>query len=149
MKRYIVASEYSSEITPQAIKKILNAHGIDTTAHNYEMKAQAYERYESGNIYTLRFRANGDWIAYLAMDFHKRPSADNINDWFYYGEFKDLVDNNPTVEAIKAYASAHWYGDGSDSIIYLKNTDTDQILYESDDYSYPEEYEDMDEEEGW
>lgn len=115
---------------------ILKEHGIDTTKAQYELKAESYERYDSGKVYTRKFTCPGDYLAYFAMWVHRQPSVSSIDDLDY---FEDIVDENPTVGDIATYAEQNWWGDGDDYIIYLKNLNTGEILYSADEPE--EEYE--------
>ena len=69
MKKYIKASEFEmpENFTPMSVRSILKEFDIDTHLHVYELKAEKYERHEQGEIYTLKFKANGDYLAYFAM----------------------------------------------------------------------------------
>ena len=146
MKRYIRAVSQpveSTEITDEAILKLFDELGIDSTRHRYELKAETYERYESGRKYVKKFTCSGDYLAYFSMLLHTKPTAESLSEYFDdFDEFKDLVEANPTVEDIKDYASACWYGDGDDYIIYLKNLDNSKVLYEAEDEDYDEYDED-------
>ena len=73
------------------------------------------------------------------MILHKQPTAEAIDDYFE-DDFKEYIQDYPTVDAIAGHASSHWWGDGDDYIIYLKNLTTGQILYSAD--GYEEESED-------
>ena len=127
----------------EAILNILREYGIDTTKHQYELRAETYERYTNGNVYTRRFVCPGDYLAYFSMLFTHGPTVEGILD--HYGtveEFAEVVDANPTVEDIHDVASSSWWGDGGDYIIYLKNLSTGETLYEGSDPEY--EYDEAD-----
>lgn len=143
MKRYIRSSESSEqyEITDESILQLFDEFEIDSTRHRYELKAETYERYESGRKYVKKFTCSGDYLAYFSMLLHTKPTAESLSEYFDdFDEFKDLVEANPTVEDIKDYASSCWYGD--DFIFYLKNLDNSKVLYEADDEDYDEYDED-------
>lgn len=145
MKRFIKSN---NDRQPSKIGQILKDHGIDTTSHKYELVAEEYGRYDSGPIYTKRFSCHGDYLAYLSMVIHEAPTVARILKYFDEEEFAELVDANPTVEAIADYASSCWYGDGDDYIIKLQNLDTGKVLYEGD-YDFEDAEEDYDEDEDW
>ena len=151
MKRYIRSSEDSLKFTPMNVRQVLKDHDIDTTLHIYELKAEAYRRYEyeSASFYRRKFKCNGDYLAYFSMVLHKRPNVAAISDYFNgdFQEFIDFVEANPSVSSIEEYACSVWYGDGDDYIIYLKNMDTGNYLYQGD-YEIEEDYEeDLEDEE--
>lgn len=141
MKKYI-KSTIDSKLTNQSLVKLLESKGIDTTKAKYELKAQRYERYTDGGIYTLHFTCPGDYLAYFSMAIHKQPNSENIYN-YYFDEFEDILDTYPTVEDIADHASSSWWGDGDDYIIHLKNLTTDEYLYG------PEEVEEEYDEEDW
>ena len=126
-------------LTNKELIKMLDDAGIDTTKCKYELRAESYERYGSGRKYTRKFTCPGDWLAYFSMILHKQPTAEAIDDYFE-DDFKEYIQDYPTVDAIAGHASSHWWGDGDDYIIYLKNLTTGQILYSAD--GYEEESED-------
>ena len=143
MKKLVIAA--SSKSANAQLVDMLKAHGIDTTKHKYQLKAEGYERYGSGRRYTKTFTCPGNYLAYLSMLLHKQPTAEAIED--YYGSMKyfeeDLLESYHTVDDIADHAAAYWWGDGDDYIIYLKNLDTNEVLYEG------EETEDYYEEDDW
>lgn len=120
------------------IVSLLKEYSIDTTKHYYELVAESYERYESGKRYIKNFSCPGDWLAYLSMAVHGSPTAKKIDKYYGQDDFEDLLEENPTVTDIAKYASTHWWGDGDDYIIYLKNLDTGKVLYLADSESEPE-----------
>lgn len=126
MKRYI-KSNTDNELTNQSIVELLRSRGIDTTKAKYELKAQRYERYEEGATYTKRFMCPGDYFAYFSMHVHEQPSASNLDYWT--NEFEEMLDECPTVDDMREYATCYWWGDGDDFIIYLKNLSTGEYLY--------------------
>lgn len=131
------AERERNPITGEAILDLLESKGIDTTEYTYELHAQAYERYEDGDTYTETFTAPGDYLAYFSMlaSGYFIP-ADTLED--YFGTMKNLtefVNEHPSVESMKEYASANWWGDGSDYIHYLKNIDTGKFLYSAEGIS--------------
>ena len=133
MKKAIRSLEADSRKYDSKFTQILKDNGIDTTPHRYELKAETYERYGGGQIYTKKFRCEGDYLAYFSMLFHTRPTESEILDFYdSYEDFAEFVEGNPSVEDMKESASRCWWGDGDDFIIYLKNLDTGDILYESD-----------------
>lgn len=144
MKKYITASSNSNYKTSLgSVLDALRSKGIDTTKHRYELRADEYY----GDTYTYKFTAPGDWIAYISMRVHKRMNPDEIlqvmedYDWYYEQE-NYLVNKYTSVKAMKEFASANWYGDGDDDIVYLKNLDTGKYLYGSDhDYIEEVDYE--------
>lgn len=143
MKRYIKSSE-SDNFTNADIVNMLNDAGIDTTKAQYELRAQEYDRYESGANYTKKFTCPGDWLAYWSMLLHKCPNATNFQDHGYeLDELAEYIEDNPTVEDMNELASSNWWGDGDDYIIYLKNLTTGHYLYG------PEEIVEEFEEEDW
>lgn len=144
MKRYIKSFKSSDkpEFNNKYLVSLLKDHSIDTTKHKYELRAQTYERYESGKYYTKKFTCPGDWLAYLSMIVHASPSADNIADELGIDYFEEILEDNPTVADIEELASSTWWGDGDDFIIYLKNLDSGEYLYGPEE----EEEEDIDEE---
>ena len=118
-----------------AILNALNSAGIDTTIHNYEMKAQRYERYTEGSTYIIKFTCPGDYLAYLAMNLHKPLTKHLIVEFFghYWGIDQEsisyLFDEAPkSLSKMADYANAYWWGDGDDFIIYLKNVSTGEYL---------------------
>lgn len=125
MKRYIKASTDNNMI------KVLNDAGIDTTTAKYELKAETYERYGAGRRYLKKFTCPGDYLAYISMVLHTKPTEEEIND--YFGSVQELVDEYPTVADIADHAAVNWWGDGDDYIIYLKNLTTGKMLYEGGD----------------
>ena len=141
MKRYIKAS-MDYEWTNKSIVELLESRGIDTTKAEYELKAQRYERYDEGAVYTRKFTCPGDYLAYFSMTIHSQPNASNINFHYPGDEFIDIVDECPTVEDIADYAEQYWWGDGDDYIIYLKNLSTNEYLYGSE--KVEEEYDNED-----
>ena len=142
MKMYVRASE--SDFTNADLVQLLKDHNIDTTKQKYELRAEGYERYGSGKLYTRKFTCPGDWLAYLSMQFHKSPTADVLMDYFDdVDELIEFVEDYPTVQKIENHAASNWWGDGDDYIIYLKNLTTGKYLYES------EEGEEEFEEEDW
>lgn len=107
----------------------LSDRGIDVSKHNYELKAESYD---TGRTYTYRFKAPGDWIAYMSMRLHKRMTPDNImeyinDEWIYDENYDELFDS---VSNMRKLAESRWWGDGDDFIYYLKNLDTGEMLYE-------------------
>ena len=120
------------------ILQILKSHGIDTTRAKYELCARTYDRMESGEKYIEKFTCPGDYLAYFSMHVHANPTLRNMQ--FYFGEdlsgFEDVVDENPALADIEEYASSNWWGDGDDYIIYLKNLNTGEYLYENEDPYY-------------
>lgn len=137
MKRYIK----SARTTSADILQILQNHGIDTTPSRYRLEAREYERYEIGRKYKANFYCNGDYLAYFSMLFHGKPTIKDIEDYWGIEEFKEFVDENPTVKDIYNYAQEYWYGDGDDFILSLVNVSKNKVLYEEDD---PYEYADVD-----
>ena len=117
--------------------------GIDTTLHHYELQAEEYDRYGATPVYTFKFTAPGDYLAYFSMVLHRKFSKQEVVDLIddYWGD-----DIPESVAEIKDFASQVWYGDGDDYIIYLKNLDTGETLYEG--YYEPEEDE-YEEESSW
>lgn len=146
MKRYIREANQSEdqyELTDAAILKLFDELGIDSTRYRYELKAETYERYKRGRTYVKTFTCNGDYFAYFSMFLHTKPTAEGLSEYFDdFDAFKDLVEANPTVEDIKDYASAFWFGDGDDFVFYLKNLDNSKVLYEADYEDYDEYDED-------
>lgn len=138
MKRYIK----SARTTVSDILKILQDNGIDTTTNKYRLEARQYERYEIGEKYKINFTCNGDYLAYLSMLFHSKPTLKAIKDYWGIEEFKEFVAEHPTVEDIYDYAQEYWYGDGDDFILSLVNVSKNKVLYEEDD-----PYADVDDEE--
>ena len=144
-RRAIVAAE-SSNSELKAICAKLREYGIDTTVHNYEMRAKAYEGY-GGGTYTLKFRCPGDYLAYVAMcilrgeiGYGMKPEstrirtasglAKGIDD--YFGGLEDLLDAcGDSIESMSNFASTNWWGDEDDYIMYLKNIDTGDVLYDN------------------
>lgn len=139
MKRYIKCAKSSDS---DAVLSILKDHNIDTTMCQYELRAEAYERYTSGKVYTKKFKCPGDYLAYFSMVVHKAPTGSAILEYFDLDEFAELVDHYPTVAKIKQVAEQSWYGDGDDYIISLKNLTTGDVLYEADYYEEDEDEED-------
>lgn len=130
----------SSNSGSTAIMNLLHEKGIDTTSHNYELRAIGYGRYSDGPTYTKRFRCRGDYLAYFSMRIHEAPTFKNLLEDYAYGDIDELIEtieDHPSVADMKELASSSWYGDGDDEIIYLKNLDTGKLLYEG----YYEEYE--------
>lgn len=134
-----------------SMKQFLNwlrSHGIDASMHNYELKAEEYQRYGKGSVYTYRFKAPGDWVAYMSMLLHRDMTSANImdyvNSWLNEGDNDSIFDS---VNDIRKIAELNWWGDGDDFIHYLKNLDTGKMLYEAEDYEddfdWDEEYDDV------
>ena len=135
-----------------AILNELKSAGIDTTKYKYEMKAERYERYESGPIYTIKFTCPGDYLAYTAMAVHKSLTKDIIVNFFdeYYGVTVDNIDEMfdivpASLDEMDDFANSNWWGDGDDYIIYLKNLTTGEYLCGPNE----EEYEDEEVDEDW
>lgn len=122
----------------------LNRKGIDTTKHRYELEAEEYRRYESGPTYRYRFTAPGDWVAYVAMQLHRDMSPNAVVEYIndYFDNEEELAEIS-SIPAIRDTAAMSWWGDGDDFIHYLKNLDTGEMLYQTDDSMY-EEYDDDD-----
>ena len=121
--------EYSSVTYPELINR-LKELGIDTTKHHYELKAEGYD---NGAIYTFKFTAPGDYLAYISMLLHRNFNRSNLIEMIddYYGD--EWADEIPqSLEAMEDKAYDAWYGDGDDGIYYLKNLDTDEFLYDSE-----------------
>lgn len=132
-----------ASISDASIVSLLKEHNIDTTKQKYELRAETYDRYESGRNYTKKFTCPGDWLAYFSMCLHKSPTAASLVDYFGdIEEFEHYVEDYPTVDDIKEQASSSWWGDGDDFIIYLKNLTTGELLYSGGEEA---EYD----EEGW
>lgn len=151
MKRYIRSAteeDANKELTLKSVLQILNDANIDTTIHTYELYAEEYERYERGRLYKKTFKCRGDYLAYFSMLLHKSPTVSALGEYFDdTDDFGDFVIHNPTVADMETYAASSWYGDGDDFIIYLKNLDTHETLYQSDYDEIEEEYDDdLDEE---
>ena len=158
MKRYIKSSYTLDELSQmsdkdclKAICAELRAHGVDTTMHNYELEAEAYERYSSGSMYKVKFRCPGDYLAYFAMAAHKKVVTlsglvDEIRFTIeMYGGFDGFFEEfGTTVKSMCNHASDYWYGDGDDHIVYLKNLDTGKFLYNEGYQSYETEDSDWD-----
>ena len=124
--------EADTEITSAQIEKILADHGIDTTMNQYELCAQAYERYGRGQVYRKKFKCPGNYLAYFSMEFHAAPTSGRINE--YFNNIEDLeyfIEQHPTVKDIAEFAESEWWGDGDDYIYYLKNLTTGEYLYGS------------------
>lgn len=138
----VIASD-DDRLSMKQFLKWLRSHGIDVTIHNYELQAEKYERYTSGSTYTYRFKAPGDWVAYMSMLLHRNMTPANIMDyvseWLDDGEYDGIFHS---VNAIREYAETNWWGDGDDFIHYLKNLDTGEMLYEAEDYDELEYEED-------
>lgn len=148
MKKYVKAtSDEDKRLWKQVIQKCKEA-GIDVTSNKYEMMAEKYMRYGAGANYTIRFSAPGNYFAYTAMYIHQPLNIDNLLEFIedQFGGIQDMLDEYPSEESMKEYASAVWYGDGDDYIFYLKNTTTGELLYEGDagDIYEDEDYEDWD-----
>ena len=144
MKKYIKSNTNNTQ--SNRILDILKASNIDTTLSQYELKAEAYERYGAGDIYVKKFKCPGDYLAYFSMLLHESPTTSNMLD--YMGDLEELeyyVEEYPTVNDIANHAASSWWGDGDDYIIYLKNLTTGEILYQGQDEGYDE----YDEEDDW
>lgn len=146
MKRYVyVKSNYENEndYTNSDIVKLLNEHGIDTTKAQYELKAEAYERYGSGSVYIKKFKCPGDWLAYWSMLFHTTPNASAFSEEGYtLADIEEYIDAYPDVESMRKQAEMNWWGDGDDYIIYLKNLTTGEYLTGPNEDYYEEDEED-------
>lgn len=128
------------ELTDASIIQILKDHNLDTTSHKYVMKAERYERYTRGKDYVSRCSCPGDYLAYFMMLLHKKSTAEALNEYFDDAEeFREFVADHPTVSDIDRYASQNWWGDGDDYIFYLKNLDTGEMLYQSEEDEIYEE----------
>ena len=134
MKR-VINADSMQKVTNSDLVKLLNSHGIDTTIGNYELYAEEYERYGNGRYYKKTFKCSGDYLAYVSMLVHEAPTAEAIESYFdSLEDFEAYVLNPyPTLAAIKKHASRSWYGNGDDTILYLRNTDTGKYLYQYDD----------------
>ena len=108
----------------------MNKYNIDTTQYSYQLKAETYERYQSGKRYTKTFKCAGDYLAYFSMLVHKSPTPYTLEDYFGVDGFIEIVQDYPSVDAIYDHASSSWWGDGDDYIISLVNLDTNEVLYE-------------------
>lgn len=143
MKRMIKASE-DNTLAAQVLS-ILQSHGIDITKAKYQLKATTY--YDQFP-YAKQFNCLGDYLAYFSMIFHQSVTpTELVEDYFGdIDEFAEFVDEHPTVESISDYASEHWWGDGDDYIIQLKNLTTNDVLYQG----HEDVIEDViDEEDSW
>ena len=129
MKKMIKASQ-QPKFTNKVLEKILRDADLWEDLQDYELKAQRYERYDNGAVYTKKFMCPGDWLAFLSMIVHKEPNAKTLREDYYDKEsIEELIEECPTVDAIEEYASRNWWGDGDDYIIYLKNLSTNEYLY--------------------
>ena len=126
MKRYVKSSEDTEISTVKELFELLKSRGIDTTKCQYELKAEKYERYEEGEVYTIKFYCPGDYIAYFSMRCHGAPTSSDVLEWN-----AEIEDDWITLDDMKDAASQYWWGDGDDYIIYLKNLTTGATLYES------------------
>ena len=143
MKRMIRASQ-TEKFTNADLKKILKDADLWEELQDYELKAQRYERYSNGAVYTKKFMCPGDWLAFLSMLVHNEPNARTLQE----EDIQDLIEECPTVEDMEQHASKNWWGDGDDYIIYLKNLNTNEYLYGPEEESFDED-EDEDDGEGW
>ena len=134
MKKMIKATEVNDSVTNKKIVEVLKSHGIDTTLHMYEMMAEGYDRYSEGPNYTIKFKCPGDWFSYFARALHEKPNAESFAEYFGddIDELISLIEENPTVDDIAEHAGQYWWGDGDDYVYYLKNLDTNKILYSGD-----------------
>lgn len=139
----ITAAYDGDEMDMKQFLKWLSDRGIDVSKHNYELKAESYD---TGRPYTYRFKAPGDWIAYMSMRLHRRMTRDNImeyinDEWLYDENYDELFDS---VSNMRKLAESRWWGDGDDFIHYLKNLDTGEMLYEFPENNEPEYQPDQD-----
>lgn len=130
-------------LSSKSLVSKLNAKGIDTTNCRYVLKAEEYERYEAGRVYTKTFTCPGDWLAYFSMLLHTKPTYAKLIEYFGEEEIEDMVDQY-SLQDMKNLASQSWYGDGDDYIILLQNLTTGETLYQGD-YEVSDE-EEIDEE---
>lgn len=114
----------------EAVGKIIEKFG--NNAHKYRLKAEGYERYSAGGIYSRTFKAPNDYIALFSMVLHGSPSLRNLEDYFEPSEILELLEEHPTFDALLDFAASVWWGDGDDYIISLTNLDTGNVLYEGD-----------------
>lgn len=113
--------------SPSAYQKIIDKFGD----HNdrYLMVAEAYDRAPSHRIYKLRFNAPNDYLAFFAMTLHDEPTEENILAYYEEEGLEEFFEEYPTIEAIKEFAEANWWGDGDDYIILLENASKEEDLY--------------------
>lgn len=146
-RRFVVraSQDVDRPLMMRDIIRKLREWGLDTTRHRYELKAEEYRRYgwESAPIYTFKFTAPGDYLAYFSMCLHQNFSPSALVDLIETSE--SLEEYPHTLEGIDELASSTWYGDGDDYIIYLKNLDTGEVLYDGNYEAYMDEYEADDE----
>lgn len=127
----------------EAVRKIIEKFG--NHKYKYRLKAESYERYGSGNIYTKTFYAPNDYIAFFAMRLHASPNIDNLEDYFRDGEkIIEFLESYPTIQDMYDHAASEWWGDGDDYIIELYNETTDELLYGAEEPDYIEEDDDYD-----
>jgi len=146
MKKMIRASQ-EARFTNADLKKMLKDADLWEDLQDYELKAQRYERYTNGAVYTKKFMCPGDWLAFLSMRVHKEPNARTLQEDYYVKEdIEEMIEECPTVAAMEDYASRNWWGDGDDYIIYLKNLSTNEYLYGPEEEPFDEDDEG---DEGW
>lgn len=115
MKKYVRAEDSIDEIEVRSnkdISELLAKNNIDNTVHKYELRAEEYERYDSGRSYTRKFNCPGDWLAYVSMLIHRAPNINNLEDYFGEGEvgyeLQAMIDECPTVDDMASSASESW-----------------------------------------
>lgn len=131
MKKMLRAAESEDlAFTNKDLERMLRDADLWEDPQKYELKAQRYERYDNGAVYTKKFMCPGDWLAFLSMIVHKQPNAKTLQEDYYEKEdIEEMIEECPTVAAMEDYASRNWWGDGDDYIIYLKNLSTNEYLY--------------------
>lgn len=93
------------------------------------------------------FETESEFEAYEWFEDYDTGELEGEDD--IYDEIHDYFDNEEelaeisSIPAIRDTAAMSWWGDGDDFIHYLKNLDTGEMLYQTDDSMY-EEYDDDD-----
>ena len=128
-----ITASTTSRFTHADVLEVLNRYGIDTTTYKYQLEVETDQIYDGTDSYVKRFTCAGDYLAYFSMKLHKSPTVSNLSDLFSGSiqAFENFVILNPTVEDIAYEAEASWagFGDGSESVVSLKNVSTGSVLY--------------------
>lgn len=111
--------------------KLLRSYGVDTSIHNYVLIYAKDSNYDSNTkSITIRFRAPGDYIAAFALYSGKCLAAGQIISTIFHNDeraISDFIYDIHNTYDLVDYATHFWV---DDSIILLKNIDSNEIIYE-------------------